>query len=172
MSVLLFCFGAGATAQTETPPPANTSAAELLAEMQRSNGGMVQVVWDETLNSPRFLSGNLSAGLEKTGNDPELIARAFFSTYRNLYGMQDPAHELQVRSRVTDELGITHIRFDQRQQGVPVWGGQLVAHVALDGRLQAVNGEYYAHVIVNPQPTLSFAEAEQKALTEIGDKSA
>ncbi len=164
--------GIGSTAQAPNPPTKDRSAAAVLAEIERTSDGALEVLWDETLNAPRFLAGNLSAAVTAKDGNPEAIARAFFSTYRDLYGLRDPDAELRVRSSQTDELNITHIRFDQYYQGVPVWGGQLMAHITGDGRLQAVNGEYYPNIVLDTRPTLSFAEAQNRALAEIGDEMA
>lgn len=171
--VALACsLGYSARAQGPLTPSADAPRLAL-AELQRRSGGQVEVAWDEALNAPRFLSGDLSAGLDTPKrDDPEAIARAFFSAHRALYGLRDPDAELRLRSRATDALGFTHLRFDQHHQGVPVWGGQLMAHVAADGHLEAVNGEYYANLAVDTIPIISFADARQRALAELGDEEA
>ncbi|MCC7353451.1 MAG: peptidase M4 family protein [Anaerolineae bacterium] len=172
-AILALSAGIGSTAQAPLPPLENRPAATILAEIERHSGDTLEVLWDETLNAPRFLAGDLSAGVRTMANgNPEATARAFFSAYRGLYGLRDPDSELRKRASETDDLGITHLRFDQYYQGVPVWGGQLVAHVTGDGRLQAVNGEYYAGIALDTKPTLSFAEAQKRALADVGDETA
>ncbi len=172
-ATLTLSLGLSPNAQGSVNSPSTTLPPRLaLAELERRSGGEVEVLWDEALNAPRFLAGNLSASLETARDDPEAVARAFFSAHRALYGLRDPDAELRLRSRTTDDLGITHLRFAQYHRGVPVWGGQLMAHVSANGRLEAVNGECYANLAVDTVPALSFEDAWQRALAELGDEGA
>jgi bacillolysin len=48
--------------------------------------------------------------------------------------------ELRVRTARVDEVGNTHVRYDQVRNGVRVVGGELILHVAKSGTVYAVNG--------------------------------
>ena len=44
------------------------------------------------------------------------------------------------RAAETDELGMTHVRMDRTQHGVPVLGEQVVGHLDSRGKLSTVTG--------------------------------
>lgn len=79
-----------------------------------------------------FLLGAIPfAGFAQTANenDPAVVAaRAHFAANAQAYGLANPAAELRLRS-VRIDHGLGHVRFSQYFNGVPVFGGEAVAHV-------------------------------------------
>jgi vibriolysin len=49
-----------------------------------------------------------------------------------------PADQLYATRVEFDELGMTHIRYAQRAQGLPVVGGDVIVHLAADGTISSV----------------------------------
>ncbi|MFH1781948.1 MAG: M4 family metallopeptidase [Patescibacteria group bacterium] len=64
----------------------------------------------------------------------------------------------------TDDLGLTHIRYSQTYQGVPVFGGQRIVHLGNDSRFSSVSGEFLNDINLDTTPAFSQADAEAKAL--------
>jgi vibriolysin len=62
--------------------------------------------------------------------------------------------ELEVRAVVIDELGMAHVRFDQRERGLPVLGGELVVHLDPSGEFSSESGQLARDLRVDPEPTL------------------
>ncbi len=79
-----------------------------------------------------------------------------------------PAQEFVVRTVQTDEQGNNHIRMDQVFQGLPVWGGELIAHTK-NGIFERVNGRYFpTPKLASTTPTLDKAAALNAVKTAIG----
>jgi Fungalysin/Thermolysin Propeptide Motif len=51
---------------------------------------------------------------------------------RAALGLANPDTELSLFSAVRDDLGQTHVRLDQVYQGVPVFNGQIIAHLDVE----------------------------------------
>ncbi|HEX6186641.1 MAG TPA: M4 family metallopeptidase, partial [Pyrinomonadaceae bacterium] len=106
---------------------------------------------------------------------PEARARAFLSTHGGLFGMTDteralaatagPASPLQLVRVFDDGIGGTHVKFDQRYQGLRVYGAQVVVHMTSTG-VTAVNGDYIPAINVSTTPKVTAARAAEVALKQ------
>jgi hypothetical protein len=56
------------------------------------------------------------------------------------FGIADPAHDLAPTGAYRDSLGMGHLRYEQRYNGVPVFGGELTAHYLASGELSSITG--------------------------------
>lgn len=106
---------------------------------------------DDARGTVRLLrAANLSASLEatpefralQTGKRWGELALAFVSGHRALFGLESPAEELAPRAAVSDDLGLTHVRFQQRFRGLTVWAAELNVHVDRAGHVYLVQGRY------------------------------
>lgn len=57
-------------------------------------------------------------------------------------GIAEPLAEFVVGRAETDQLGNTHVRLEQVYLGVPVYGGEVIAHTR-NGAFEMLNGRYY-----------------------------
>jgi len=114
---------------------------------------------------PSFLHGRIKT---LPGLDPESAARRFFSANRALYRITDPARELVLHKQAKDRVGMTHLRFQQVCQGVPVLGAQLLVHLSNDGDITAVNGRYVPDMGMTAEPAVSAGEAAARAMLDLG----
>lgn len=79
-----------------------------------------------------------------------------------LAGCSSP--ELKVQREETDELGMTHTRYQQTVQGVPVWGAEIAEHRDADGTLVSTSGETVEGLdAVDVTPAVTAAEAHARA---------
>ena len=97
---------------------------------------------------------------------PRGKARGFFARNAALFGIQDGSELVQVSS-VKDAYGNTHVSYEQRYRGLPVFGGLVRAHLDRSNRLTAVNGTLVPDIDLDTQPLLSAAQATQKAIAEV-----
>ncbi|MCY0999955.1 M4 family metallopeptidase [Myxococcus sp. MISCRS1] len=67
-----------------------------------------------------------------------------------------------------DELGMTHVRLDRQHEGVKVYGEQVVAHLAKDGKVDSVTGDQskIPSGLGTQKPALSNAQVLDIALKE------
>jgi Zn-dependent metalloprotease len=59
---------------------------------------------------------------------PLAAARAFFAEQSSLFRMRDPGQELSLIRDGSDRIGMNHVRFQQRYDGIEVFGGVIIAH--------------------------------------------
>ena len=71
----------------------------------------------------------------------------------------DARHDFQVLRAETDDLGLTHTRFQQTFQGVKVFGGELITHMSAEGGFKAHTRAHATGLSVNVQPGLGATEA-------------
>jgi|Deesub1362B_J571_1020462.scaffolds.fasta_scaffold02381_1 Zn-dependent metalloprotease len=71
----------------------------------------------------------------------------FIQTNQSLFRLEDPLKELVLDEEILDRFGYRHMVYRQIYRGVPVWGGELTAHLNKDGILYAINTRH------KPTPT-------------------
>ena len=69
------------------------------------------------------------------------------------------AGELKVINTKTDNLNMTHEKFNQELNGVPVFGGEKIVHKNPDGSIKSISGKTLSRIDINTEPTLSEQEA-------------
>lgn len=79
--------------------------------------------------------------LRKTGQHAA-IALAFVAEKHKLFKLSDPQSELSAVSVAEDELGLTHIKFQQRFEGLTVLGAELLVHLNKDNQIYLMQGKY------------------------------
>jgi Zn-dependent metalloprotease len=133
-----------------------------LAQLERDTGVTWRVRYQPDLPTAAFLEGR-TAPMARTGPEGERAGRSFLRRYGGLFGEPD---ELDTDWAVSDELGMTHVSFHQRQGKIPVWGGELRVHFARDGALVRVNGRAWPLPAISPIPVRSAEDARLTALLD------
>ncbi|HEV2904641.1 MAG TPA: hypothetical protein VGW32_06320, partial [Pyrinomonadaceae bacterium] len=169
-----------APAQRIVEPADSAIATQAMNQLLATNGQIDARVSGKTgvYNSVRARSGLLAASNALL--TPEARARAFLSAHGGVFGMSDteralaataaPASPLQLARVFTDGLGQTHVKFDQRYQGISVFGAQIVVHLSSTG-VKAANGDYVPEVNVGTTPKITAARASELALAAVGQSS-
>ncbi|PEA54337.1 bacillolysin [Bacillus pseudomycoides] len=96
--------------------------------------------YNETVQSPEFVSGNLTSESEKKA---ESIVFDYLNAAKKDYklGEKNAEESFKVQKIVRDPIGeATVVRLQQMYEGVPVWGFTQIAHVGKDGVLKVVSG--------------------------------
>ena len=76
------------------------------------------------------------------------------------------ASDLQVRKVSVDEQGVSHIRYAQTLNGLPVVGEELVVHVDRSGSIYGANGSARSGGQVSARPVVSSEAATTAALRD------
>ncbi len=71
----------------------------------------------------------------------------------------DADHAFQIRLSQTDELGQTHHHAQQLYKGVRVWGGDIIAHTAMNGAELPHTNALHKNIHINVTPALAETEA-------------
>lgn len=61
--------------------------------------------------------------------EAEHVALACLDKYRQAFRIKDPFSEFRKKQQLLDELGMTHVKFQQVYNGVPLWGKELIVHL-------------------------------------------
>jgi bacillolysin len=132
--------------------------AEAVADLGRLKAAQpqatpLQIDWHRELRTPRFIAGvDLLPDLA-TAADPAAAAMQFLQAHRALLRIADPSTEFVVLRVERDRDGSCAVRFEQRHQGLPVWGDDVL--VRLDGRGRVVG--FSGHYCPTPPATLTTA---------------
>lgn len=124
--------------------------------------------WDNVTGIPKRLLGKLSP---PSSGDPLAIARQFLTEHRALYRLADVDRELEIKSVKRDSMGNTHIRLQQNWQDFPVFGTELIVHVAADNTIRGVNGQYHPTIDAASKPSISADAAMAAARKHAGEAS-
>jgi len=110
---------------------------------------------------PRFVEGRL---VDKVARGTEIAAAyQFLDDHKAAFRMVDPRRELTVARVDVDDLGMRHVRMKQQYQGLPVIGGEMIAHFTNDDVLRTVNGNFVADLELDVTPALTIADATRLA---------
>jgi hypothetical protein len=83
--------------------------------------------------------GKQSLTVARPGEDSKDATLRYIADNPAIFGLKPPASQLTLDRRETDKLGMTHLRFQQHYNGIPLWGRQLAAHLDPLGDLRSIN---------------------------------
>lgn len=160
--------GAGVVSRQTSVPFANVDGRKGLAQLERKVKHSVEVQWDHSLLVPVFLRGRLTGPGYASSADMPSAGIRFLAENTELFGLQNPARELRAVTSFTDDLGMTHVKYQQEFEGVTVFHGQLIVHFSRDGSVESFNGRYFPTPRASSAPTLGRAEAVRLARAALG----
>lgn len=128
-----------------------------------------------------FLRGeNLSESLESDKafaelRDKELsaeIAMAFLAAHHRLFKLDNPFRELKTESVTTDDLGYTHVKFQQMVDAIPILNAEIIVHLNRWHQVNTVNGSYIPTPSgLDTTPALSREAVEDRVAATVADKT-
>jgi Zn-dependent metalloprotease len=80
------------------------------------------------------------------------------------FGVKNPERDLAKMKSHREDDGRLTVRFQQKYQGIPVMGGELIVNTNDNGDLYSMNGEVSPDLSLATQPTISSAQAREAAL--------
>ena len=84
----------------------------------------------------------------------------------------DARHAFKAVRNHDDEIGQTHVRFQQTYKGLRVLGGEAIAHIDRDGRQLPLTHELKRGIDLNVNPSLQRSEALAAAIADLNPKGA
>lgn len=106
--------------------------------LQQASENPVVIQYDQGV--PRFMKGSVAV----EGATPTERSYAYLDRFSELYALEAPRQELEVVEVESGE-GADHVRLEQREGEIPVYGGELVVH--LEGEdVVSTTGTYLAEV--------------------------
>ncbi|HCV25239.1 MAG: hypothetical protein CME13_23675 [Gemmatimonadetes bacterium] len=116
--------------------------AEVVARRRQPTGWTV--TWADDAGTPRTIDGDGRTGSARVaaGVAPHLQALSMVSDHAGFFRLQQPEFELGHLQTLRDANGEAHVSFQRQIDGIPVWGEDLVFHLAPTGELLSYNGHY------------------------------
>lgn len=132
-----------------------------LDNLQRINSGKT-VVLNNNRKRPSFIQGKIIGSKVKTAGQ----ALKALNSIHYLMGFKNAEQEFETENEY--EVGTTKFyRFQQCEQGIPVYGHQIVISVDEDGYIDTLSG-YYVPVSANDSVKITAEQAEQKVKKSSG----
>ena len=159
---------AGASGGATAKGPKDLDPA-LLQKLKDNARGSVTVSTKKGTKFVSFLRGGQNGDLypSASGASKQAKARDFMREYGGLLGASSADPDLVQTDTATDALGDTHITYEQRHDGLPVFGGVVKAHLDSSGNLTSVNGTVVPDIEIDTTPKLSAAGAAARAMEAV-----
>ena len=103
------------------------------------------ISWDNKTGSPGFLYG---PGISKYKGDAKTIAKNFIEEIIGLFLKTEAASNFEI-SKTKTVNGISHVRFQQNYNGIPVYGAQYIVHLNKDNEVYLANGKFFRDISIN-----------------------
>lgn len=123
--------------------------------------------WNEKASVPLFVKERFS---EKFTSSTASNALNYLKKNQDKTGIPHPDQNLKVKSTEKDELGMTHVRFNQSVNGVNVEGAEVIVHFNKNNEIVSVNGRTNQTITadsVDTNASLSSDEALSAALASV-----
>ncbi|MDM5225964.1 M4 family metallopeptidase [Cytobacillus sp. NJ13] len=127
--------------------------------------------WNEKANVPLFVKERF---VEKFSSSSPSNALTYLKKHQDKTGIKNPDKNLKVKDVQKDDLGMTHVRFNQTINGVAVEGSEVIVHYNENNEVVTVNGrvnQAIADNAVNTAVTLSSEAAIKEALSAVSAPS-
>jgi Zn-dependent metalloprotease len=134
-----------------------------LAELRDRVHSPVEVRLHPLTRTPRQIKGKVlehaAFGYASEQDKNFATAKNFLQANKALLQLEDPAAELQLIHQDKDDLGRSHLRYNQMYQGLPVRPAELIVHVNPDGNIDLLDGAFVA----TPHTLDTVPTVEEKA---------
>lgn len=144
----------------------SVSVSNVLA-MSEDSSVQTQKQWNQNANVPIFVKEKFA---EKFSNSNAANAVDYLKKNKGKTGIDNPAESLKVKSVQEDDLGMTHIRFNQTKNGVNVEGSEVIVHFNKENEVVLVNGSHNVEVVgdkIDTKPSVNADKALQTAKSSV-----
>ena len=152
---------------------------ELLQEIQGVEPEL-QFEWDSVRGIASYLRGNLSLLVERT-EELESTLAALLERYGELFGPPVILDALELRRRRTDDLGWTHLEYQQffsrpdgrrrkKERKIEVYGSRLVGHFNAEGGLIEVQSSCWPDIQLRDDPLITRTQLKE-VLTKLAEQA-
>jgi len=123
--------------------------------------------WNENANVPIFVK---EKHVEKRTSSNATDALNYLEEKEDKIGIRNLKTNLKEKTSIKDDLGMTHVRFHQTKNGVPVEGAEVIVHYNEKNEVVAVNGSVNKDVdegSLNTTPDVSSEKALEVAKSSV-----
>jgi Zn-dependent metalloprotease len=132
---------------------------------------VIRTFWHDAAKSSGLLKSDRvsAAGLGLTAavtEHPDAIAKAFVQSCKADLGMDESTGQWDILKTESDSLGMSHVRMQQRFNGLEVFGSQIIVHIAND-KVNAVNGQYTSSMQLSTKPKIDLDTAYKTTVEQL-----
>ncbi len=158
--------------------PVVLSSAMLVGSIQASNvfaqpvnpsNVQASKVWNEKASVPLFVKERHAA---KFSSSTATNALTYLEKNEAKTGIKNPNKKLKVKSTQKDELGMTHVRFNQTVNGVNVEGSEVIVHFNEDNEVVSANGRINQTITDNAVDTTASLSSDAALKTALSTVNA
>ncbi|RFU61855.1 M4 family metallopeptidase [Peribacillus glennii] len=123
--------------------------------------------WNQKASVPVFVKERFA---EKFSSSTPSNALNYLEKNQDKTGIKNPDKNLKAKGSQKDELGMTHVRFNQSINGVNVEGSEITVHFNKNNEVVSVNGRVNQAIYddaVDTTASLSNDSAQKAALTSV-----
>ena len=132
-----------------------------------AGSGQASKEWNEKASVPLFVKERFT---EKFSSSTASDALNYLKKNQDKTGIPHPDQNLKVKSTQKDQLGMTHVRFNQSVNGLKVEGAEVIVHFNKNNEIVSVNGrtnQTISEDSVDTNTSLSSDEALSAALASV-----
>lgn len=162
VGVILISISASAASRPGNAVPASAFASAKARIIQANGTEKIEL-------NPAFGTAERVSGLFSTPGTGTKAEKSleFIAGKRDVYRIDQPENEFKILDESTDDLGLSHVRFQQVYRGVPVWGNQIIVHFADDTTIYLTGGQIMPTPDINVVPSISEIDARNAALNDL-----
>lgn len=155
--------------ETIQPETIQTARTQAVADLAAQSDGRTLITFNKGSGVATFmrLPANLELAAVNHNAEPAAIAQAFWGQYGSIFGIRDANAELVLNDTGVDRLGMNHLTYVQRYQGIPVFAGEMKVHIDPNGSVRVVNGDFVPNINVDTTPTRSVIDASAIAVEAV-----
>jgi len=114
-------------------------------------------------NTPSLLADRVEDGRPRSDDPAMDLARQ----YAPEFGVQDPERDLTETDSQELDNGRVTVKYQQKYDGIPIMGGELIVNTNNYGDLYSMNGEVSPNLSLSTQPEIDSNRAQETALQAV-----
>ena len=118
-----------------------------------------------------LIPGTKSIVLKKKYTNKAQIGTQFLKEYSSYFGLKNTQATKLIKSAVSAS-GMTHLKYVQQYNNVPVYGGEMILHIKSDGAVSAAQGKVAQNLTLSTKPKITAKKATELAKKYAKDKLA
>ncbi len=113
-----------------------------------------------------WLQENKKYFAEQNAHSFENISKTFFNENKTLWLSENQNADWALKNIETDNLNMTHLKFNQTYLGLKIWNAEVITHFKND-QLESINGKMIACSSINIHPTINSNSALEIAYSNL-----
>ncbi|PWH10937.1 hypothetical protein DEJ39_01190 [Bacteroidetes bacterium SCGC AAA795-G10] len=112
---------------------------------------------------PRFIRSNFIGDISSSNKKSKrLIVKDYLEELKDILMIKAPNDEFEIKEETKDKFGLTHLKFKQVFNKIPIYAKEIVVHLDKKGYVKSLNGSY----ISTPEKVNTTAQLDVEKVRE------